>query len=60
MKSPWFLRQCQVRSKYLIWEEDHPGEVTVTLKGMIVEDKKIFYKLKMIAENIFAFVGPHF
>ena len=21
---------------------------------------KIFYKLKMIAENIFAFVGPHF
>ena len=60
MKSPWFLRQCQVRSKYPIREEDHPGEFSVTLKRWTFPDSKIFYKLKMISENLLRFLGPHF
>ena len=60
VKSPWFLRQCQVRSKYPIREEDHPGEFSVTLKRRTFPDSKIFYKLKMISENLLRFLGPHF
>ena len=60
MKSPWFLRQCQVRSKYPIREEDHPGEFSVTLKRWTFPESKIFYKLKMISENLLRFLGPHF